>query len=100
MVQALVGERFGLFSYRNGKPGTDYMPVVHPAIVRELGFDAAVSTRWAAARRADDVFQIPRFTPWDRSRLKFGLRLARNLMSCCRWVRLGRRTADNAAQTR
>lgn len=81
VLQTLLGERVGLFAYPNGKPGTDYLPAVHPAIVRELGFDAAVSTRWAAARRADDVFQIPRFTPWDRDRLKFGLRLARNLLS-------------------
>ncbi|KQV48387.1 polysaccharide deacetylase [Pelomonas sp. Root1217] len=80
-LQQLLGEKVGLFAYPNGKPGTDYLPEVHPAIVRELGFDAAVSTRWAAARRSDDVFQIPRFTPWDRDRLKFGLRLARNLFS-------------------
>ncbi len=78
-LQVLLGEKVSLFAYPNGKPGTDYLPDVHPAIVRELGFDAAVSTRWAAARRGDDVFQIPRFTPWDRSRMKFGLRLARNL---------------------
>ena len=78
-LQALLGERVGLFAYPNGKPGTDYLPGVHPALVRELGFDAAVSTRWAAARRGEDVFQIPRFTPWDRGRLKFGLRLVRNL---------------------
>jgi peptidoglycan/xylan/chitin deacetylase (PgdA/CDA1 family) len=80
-LQTLLGEKVGLFAYPNGKPGTDYLPEVHPALVRELGFDAAVSTRWAAARRGDDVFQIPRFTPWDRDRLKFGLRLARNLVS-------------------
>jgi peptidoglycan/xylan/chitin deacetylase (PgdA/CDA1 family) len=78
-LQALLGEKVGLFAYPNGKPGTDYLPDVHPAMARELGFDAAVSTRWAAARRGEDIFQIPRFTPWDRSRLKFGLRLARNL---------------------
>jgi peptidoglycan/xylan/chitin deacetylase (PgdA/CDA1 family) len=79
VLHALLGEKVGLFAYPNGKPGTDYLPEVHPGIVRELGFDAAVSTRWAAARRGDDIFQIPRFTPWDRSRLKFGLRLARQL---------------------
>ncbi|RTL46516.1 MAG: polysaccharide deacetylase family protein [Burkholderiales bacterium] len=77
-LQALLGEKVGLFAYPNGKPGTDYLPDVHPGIVRELGFDAAVSTRWAAARRGEDVFQIPRFTPWDRQRSKFGLRLLRN----------------------
>jgi peptidoglycan/xylan/chitin deacetylase (PgdA/CDA1 family) len=80
-LQALLGDRVRLFAYPNGKPGTDYRPDVHPGIVRELGFDAAVSTRWAAARQGDDVFQIPRFTPWDRSRVRFGLRLARNLFS-------------------
>lgn len=79
VLQALLGEKVGLFAYPNGKPGTDYLPKVHPSIARELGFDAAVSTRWAAARRGDDIFQIPRFTPWDRSRMKFSLRLARNL---------------------
>jgi peptidoglycan/xylan/chitin deacetylase (PgdA/CDA1 family) len=80
-LQQLLGEKVGLFAYPNGKPGTDYLPEVHPGIVRELGFDAAVSTRWAAARRGEDVFQIPRFTPWDRERHKFGLRLARNLFN-------------------
>lgn len=79
VLQALLGEKVGLFAYPNGKPGTDYLPAVHPAIARELGFDAAVSTHWAAARRGEDVFQIPRFTPWDRGRSKFGLRLLRNL---------------------
>ncbi|MDN3920458.1 polysaccharide deacetylase family protein [Roseateles violae] len=79
-LQALLGERVGLFAYPNGKPGTDYLPDVHPRLVRELGFDAAVSTHWAVARRGDDAFQIPRFTPWDRGRLKFGMRLANNLI--------------------
>ncbi len=80
VLQDLLGDKVGLFAYPNGKPGTDYLPEVHPAIVRELGFDAAVSTRWAAATRSDDVFQIPRFTPWDRGRLKFGMRLMNNLV--------------------
>lgn len=79
-LQALLGEKVGLFAYPNGKPGTDYLPEVHPALVRELGFDAAVSTRWAAARGGDDIFQIPRFTPWDRGRMRFGLRLAAQLL--------------------
>lgn len=77
-LEQLLGEKVGLFAYPNGKPGSDYLPEVHPGLARELGFEAAVSTRWAAARRGDDVFQIPRFTPWDRTRLKFGLRLLRN----------------------
>lgn len=80
-LQAILGERVGLFAYPNGKPGVDYLPTVHPQIVREIGFDAAVSTHWGAARAGEDPFQIPRFTPWDRSRLRFGLRLARNFLA-------------------
>jgi peptidoglycan/xylan/chitin deacetylase (PgdA/CDA1 family) len=79
VLEGLLGEKVGMFAYPNGKPGTDYLPDVHPRLVRELGFDAAVSTRWAAARRGEDAFQIPRFTPWDRGRTRFGLRLVKNL---------------------
>lgn len=78
VLQGLLGERVGLFAYPNGKPGTDYLPE-HAALVRDLGFDAAVSTAWGAAASGTDPFQIPRFTPWDRSPLRFGLRLAGNL---------------------
>ena len=70
-----------LFAYPNGRPGVDYAPDVHPGMVRELGFDAAVSTHWGAARAGADCYQLPRFTPWDRGRVRFGLRLARNLLT-------------------
>lgn len=79
-LEALLGERVALFAYPNGRPGVDYAPEVHPGLVRELGFDGAVSTHWGAARAGTDCFQLPRFTPWDRSRGRFGLRLARNLL--------------------
>lgn len=79
-LEGLLGERVALFAYPNGQPGTDYTPEA-VEIVRRLGFDAAVSTAWGAARRGADRFQLPRFTPWDRSRLRFGARLAANLWS-------------------
>lgn len=78
-LEELLQERVGLFAYPNGKPATDYSDQ-SVAIARELGFDAAVSTAWGAARSSTDMFQIPRFTPWDRTRLKFGVRMAANLM--------------------
>ena len=79
VLEQLLGERVGLFAYPNGKPGVDYT-TESVEVVRELGFDAAVSTRWAASGRNTDMFQIPRFTPWDRNRWRFGARLATNLM--------------------
>jgi hypothetical protein len=77
-LQALVGGPVPLFAYPNGKPGTDY----HASTVqlaRRAGFSAAVSTSWGSATQRSDRFQLPRFTPWDRARLRFGLRLATNL---------------------
>jgi peptidoglycan/xylan/chitin deacetylase (PgdA/CDA1 family) len=78
MLESLLGERVGLFAYPNGKPQVDYTEET-VSIVRNVGFDAALSTRWAAARDGTDLFQIPRFTPWDRSAGRFGVRLIANL---------------------
>ena len=78
-LQDLLGERIGLFAYPNGRPGVDYLPE-HPRMAEDLGFDAAVSTHWGAAGPLSDSFQIPRFTPWDRSPGRFGLRLVQNLL--------------------
>ncbi len=77
-LQALTGQRVGLFAYPNGKAGTDYLPE-QARLVEELGFDAAVTTDWGAACTHTDPFRLPRFTPWDRSRMRFALRLCRNL---------------------
>jgi peptidoglycan/xylan/chitin deacetylase (PgdA/CDA1 family) len=77
-LEAMVQAPVTLFAYPNGKPGQDYLPE-HPRIVREAGFEAAVTTGWGAARAQTDRFQLPRFTPWDRNRWSFGLRMVRNL---------------------
>ena len=61
------------------RPGEDYGPR-DVALVKRLGFSAAVSTAYGVAQASTDRFQLPRFTPWDRSQLKFGLRLARQLV--------------------
>jgi peptidoglycan/xylan/chitin deacetylase (PgdA/CDA1 family) len=77
-LEELIGEPVSLFAYPNGKPGSDYQ-AEHASLVQELGFSAAVSTGWGAARASSDLFQLPRFTPWDRSRTNFASRLMRNL---------------------
>jgi len=79
-LEALVGRPVRLFAYPNGRPGKDYAPE-HVEMVRASGFEAAVSTMAGAAGRDTDPLQLPRFTPWDRTPLRFGLRLARNLAS-------------------
>lgn len=77
-LEALLDEPVNLFAYPNGVPGADYLPE-HVRMVRDVGFSAAVSTAWGTASAASDRFQLPRFTPWDRSRWRFGARLLANL---------------------
>lgn len=77
-LEALLQAPVPLFAYPNGQPGLDYTPET-AAVVKSLGFHAAVSTAWGAAdSRQFDLMQLPRFTPWDRSAWRFLLRMWRN----------------------
>ncbi len=76
-LASLLGAPLTMFAYPNGMPGRDYN-AKHVAMVREIGFDAAVSTAAGTAHQGSDLYQIPRFTPWDRTRWRYALRLARN----------------------
>jgi peptidoglycan/xylan/chitin deacetylase (PgdA/CDA1 family) len=67
------------FAYPNGRPQRDY-DVSHAQMVREAGFELAVSTAWGCASSASDVYQLPRCAPWNlRSRL-FPLHLAKTYL--------------------
>jgi len=74
----IVRQPVHLFAYPNGKPGVDYGPE-HVTMVRDAGFKAAVSTGWGVASAQSDRFQLPRFTPWDRTPGRFMLRMVRNM---------------------
>jgi peptidoglycan/xylan/chitin deacetylase (PgdA/CDA1 family) len=76
----ILRERIRLFAYPNGKPGQDYGPE-HVRMVRDAGYSAAVSTAWGVASAGADVYQLPRFTPWDRTPGRFALRLLGNTRS-------------------
>jgi peptidoglycan/xylan/chitin deacetylase (PgdA/CDA1 family) len=78
-LEGLLDAPVTLFAYPNGRPVQDYV-AESVAAVRELGFTAAVTTSMGAADSASDPFQLPRYTPWERTRTRFGLRLAANLL--------------------
>ena len=84
-LESIIGEPVRLFAYPNGRPDRDYTAQT-VALAREAGFDAAVTTAWGAAAEGTDPFQIPRFTPWDRTQTRFGLRLARTLWASRRGI--------------
>lgn len=69
-LEALVGRPVTLFAYPNGKPGDDYNSS-HVDAARRAGFTAAFSTTRGVVSLASDRWQLPRFTPWDRSRERF-----------------------------
>jgi peptidoglycan/xylan/chitin deacetylase (PgdA/CDA1 family) len=76
-LEEITGGPVRLFAYPNGKPGRDYSRE-HVDMVRELGFEAAVSTAWGVGHAASDPYQLPRFTPWDKTPGRFALRLLHN----------------------
>lgn len=78
-LEQIVGAPVRLFAYPNGVPVQDYT-TAHVRMVRDAGFTAAVSTAWGSASRGSDRFQLPRFTPWDGTAARFGVRMALNLM--------------------
>jgi peptidoglycan/xylan/chitin deacetylase (PgdA/CDA1 family) len=79
-LENLLNTELRYFAYPNGKPEQDYL-VKHSELVRKAGYRAALSTRWGVAGQSSDNWQLPRFTPWDKSPGKFILRMVR-MYSC------------------
>lgn len=76
-LEHILNEPVKLFAYPNGRRGFDY-DSNHVKYVRDAGFDAAVSTNHGVCARTTDPFQIPRFTPWDRTLARFLVRMTLN----------------------
>lgn len=81
-LEEITGAPVRVFAYPNGKPGRDYGPR-DVGLVKEAGFAAAVSTAVGVGHRGSDLFQLPRFAPWDKSPRRLGVRL---LLNCARSV--------------
>ncbi len=77
-LEELLDAPVECFAYPNGKAGDDYADE-HVALIRDIGFAYGLSTNPGAAGMGSDLMQLPRFTPWDRTSLRFGARLLANL---------------------
>jgi peptidoglycan/xylan/chitin deacetylase (PgdA/CDA1 family) len=77
-LQAIIDAPVTLFAYPNGRPGDDYDERT-VSLAKDCGYVAAASTIWGSATCRSDMFQLPRFTPWDTSRGRFAARMAANL---------------------
>ena len=77
-LESLLGECVTMFAYPNGKPGQDYL-AEHVQMAKAAGFVAAVSTAPGVSTIGSDAYQLPRFSPWDTTHLRYGLRMLDNL---------------------
>lgn len=75
-LESIIEAPVRYFAYPNGKPGQDY-DGRHVEMARQAGYQAAFSTTHGLVARGDDRFQLRRGRPWDRSPLRFTLRLLR-----------------------
>lgn len=78
-LETMVGASVSLFAYPNGRIGEDY-DGRHIDLVRSLGFRAAVSTNPGRAASDSDLYQLPRFTPWDHSPVRYLVRMGLNAL--------------------
>lgn len=62
-LEEITGKPVPTFAYPNGQPNKDYA-ARHAAMVKEAGFELAVSTAHGVGSATSDLFQLPRFTPW------------------------------------
>ena len=76
-LESIIGAPVDIFAYPNGKPGSDY-DHTHVSLLKKLGFRGAVSTTPGVGQSGDDLFQLPRFTPWGESMAIWATRLLLN----------------------
>ena len=73
-LQSIIDAPVEVFAYPNGKPGRDY-DHRHVAMVKALGFKAAVSTAPGVALPGSHNLELPRFSPWDQGAMRWLARL-------------------------
>ena len=76
-LEDMIDKRVGLFAYPNGRWGKDF-DERHVAMAKACGFDAAFSTEPGVCCKRCDLWSLPRFTPWDRTSMRFHLRMLSN----------------------
>lgn len=74
LLETIINEDIKYFAYPNGKKNKDFNEV-HENMLEDLNFDAALMTNWGHVTPKINFFSVPRFTPWDKDKFSFGIRL-------------------------
>lgn len=67
------------FAYPNGVEGRDFDDTT-VKLVQQAGFKSAVVTDWGYCTSKNNFFRLKRFTPWDKTKTMFHIRLIRQLI--------------------
>ena len=73
-LERIIEKRITSFAYPNGKKQQDYS-AEHVDIIKQLGFDNAVTTNWGKAGNGSSQFELPRVAFNEMQSWKFGLKM-------------------------
>ena len=76
-LESLLDAEVVSFAYPNGRPGRDFARE-HTEMVAAAGYRSALTTAPGTATAAQDPFELPRFTPWERDCGRFMARMLQN----------------------
>lgn len=79
-LEEIIGDKIQAFAFPNGKPNKDYN-AEHVVMVRNAGFKYCVSTSWGTVRKGDDLYQLPRISPWEETSFRFAISLMKRRYS-------------------
>ncbi|MFK8027430.1 MAG: polysaccharide deacetylase family protein [Gammaproteobacteria bacterium] len=74
-LEELLGKKLKFFAYPNGQTGKDYNEK-HMQIVKQAGFDAALTTNNGVIDKDSGMYDLPRISIDHTNKFKFGVSLA------------------------
>lgn len=77
ILEEIVPTQLKLFAYPNGKSHKDFRPdqIQH---IEKMGYIASVTTEMGATSNDAHLFELPRFTPWDKTAARYIMRILCN----------------------
>jgi len=76
-LEKIIGKPIDFLAYPNGKKYIDFNEQ-HEKIAKICGYKGAFSSDWGCIAKNNNNFSYKRFTPWDKTEIRFCLRLALN----------------------
>lgn len=73
-LEQLLNTPINYFAYPNGKLAQDYLPR-QTELVKNSRYHAALTTNLGVSNHTSSIWELPRFTPWDATPVKFMFRL-------------------------